>query len=114
MTQRKFLGEETLTSLVGTPYEGFTPTAWAMRFIEAYGGIDGDHHKTWVLDQVARILKGTPVEVRLARWDDGFSEYRFSTAAEPSSEYREWAHSMLGKQGEDGEYEYDYDVGIAP
>lgn len=30
----------------------------AMKIIEQYGWIDGDHHKKWVLDQVARILLG--------------------------------------------------------
>ena len=28
----------------------------AMRIIEDFGGIDGEHHKAWVIDQVARAL----------------------------------------------------------
>ena len=26
--------------------------------IQRYGGIQGDHHRAWVLDQVMRIIKG--------------------------------------------------------
>jgi hypothetical protein len=29
-----------------------------MSIIEKYGQIDGDHHKAWVIDQIARIIKG--------------------------------------------------------
>ena len=31
----------------------------ALSLIYSYGSIDGDNHKTWVLDQVVRILTGT-------------------------------------------------------
>ena len=31
----------------------------ALDMITRYGGIAGDHHKSWVLDQVVRILTGT-------------------------------------------------------
>jgi hypothetical protein len=56
---------------------------WAMTYIERYGSIDGAHHKTWVLDQIARILKGTPVITTEARWSNGHTEMRFTTG-EPS------------------------------
>lgn len=29
----------------------------AIDLIVKFGGIDGDHHKAWVLDQVVRILR---------------------------------------------------------
>lgn len=58
----------------------------ALDLIFLYGGIDGAHHKQWVLDQVARKLTG-----------DG---------------YRAWvaAHNA----GEDGPNTYEWDEGIAP
>lgn len=62
------------------------PVAYALEVIERYGGIDGQHHKTWVIDQVARMLTG-----------DG---------------YNEWVREM--KDGEDGPETYDWDTGIAP
>lgn len=60
----------------------------AIGIIEQYGGIDGDHHKTWVIDQVVRALTG-----------DGYSD---------------WVEEMKGSTDEHGEREYDWDVGIAP
>lgn len=97
-----------------TPFKDFTPTDWAMYFIGSYGQIDGDHHKTWVLDQVARILKGTPVIVRQASWSNGEKEFR-EKLGEPSSEYLSWVQEMLGDYDEENEEdEYGYDYGIAP
>ena len=90
-------------------YENYTPTDWAIAFIEAYGWIDGAHHKTWVLDRIARVLHGTPVLV--TEYPGGFN---FNTAEPPSAEYTRWVESMLGEKDEDGEYEYGYDEGIAP
>lgn len=90
----------------------YTEKDWAMYFIECYGQIDGDHHKAWVLDQVARILQGTPITIMKACWDSGYFEYRVYTG-NASDEYYKWAKSMLGEE-HDGEYEYDYDEGIAP
>jgi hypothetical protein len=51
-----------------------------------YGGIDGDHHKTWVIDQMVRALTG----------DD----------------YAHWV--AAAKSGEDGPETYGWDEGIAP
>jgi len=51
-----------------------------------YGGIDGGHHKMWVIDQMVRVLAG-----------DGYEEL-----------VRE------AKEGEDGPDTYDWDEGIAP
>jgi hypothetical protein len=110
-----FLGETVLDSLDGTPYEGFTPQDWALTYIGSYGQIDGGHHKQWVLDQVARILLGTPVVVSIAKWDNDYSEYRFTLSDEASKEYDEWVQDMKGEYDEESEeYEYNYDEGIAP
>ena len=105
-----FLGEFPV-DVKDTRFKDYTPTNWAMYYIGSYGQIDGAHHKLWVLDQVARILKGTPVIVKEARWSNGHSEYRV-TLGEPSLEYLNWANFMR-KDPDDGE-EYEYDEGIAP
>ncbi len=88
-----YLGETLVTDLKGTPYEDYKPEDWALEYILKYGGIDGEHHKTWVLDQVARILCGTAVTVTKAAWDRGAGvkqiEYRIETG-EPTAEYRAW------------------------
>jgi len=54
--------------------------------IHQYGGIDGNHHKQWVLDQVVRALTG-------AKYDDWVKEHN---------------------DGKDGPDTYEWDVGIAP
>mgnify|MGYP006269383671 CR=1 FL=1 len=109
----KYLGETLVDVNKHPEFSKYTNTDWAMYFIQMYGGIDGGHHKTWVLDQAARCLKNTPVVVKEAKWDNGEREYRISTGV-PSKEYKDWAQSMLGKKDEFGQYEYDYDEGIAP
>lgn len=101
-----YLGEEELESCEGTPYEGFEPEDWALEYLLRYGGIDGDHHKAWVIDQCIRILKGTPVKLRLARWENGHEEYRFSTG-DPSDEYTELVKQLAAD-------DYIHDEGIAP
>lgn len=57
----------------------------AVGLIFQYGQIDGDHHKAWLLDQVARTL--------LSNYDEVIVRYR---------------------AGEDGPETYSWDEGIAP
>jgi hypothetical protein len=94
-----------------TPLRTVTGAEAALTIINLYGQIDGEHHKQWVIDQVARILLGTPVTVVLAKWANGHQEERFRTG-EPTVEYAEWV--KRAKAGEDGPETYDYDEGIAP
>lgn len=107
-----YLGQK-IVDIEETPFKKYTKEDWAMYFIERYGQYDGGHHKQWVLDQIARILKGTPVVIELAKWENGEEEYRVSTDENVSIDYKNWAHEMLGGI-EDGEYEYSYDEGVAP
>jgi hypothetical protein len=51
-----------------------------------YGGIDGDHHKAWVIDQIVRVLTGEKYEALVTR----------------------------AKAGEDGPETYAWDCGVAP
>jgi hypothetical protein len=111
-----YLGETVLNSTQGTPYEGFTASDWALYFVHRYGGIDGAHHKQWVLDQVARLLNGSPVILSLAQWEDGTKEYRFNVG-NPSYEYLAWVRKQKGKWIDNEDYkgwEYNWDEGIAP
>lgn len=112
MSERTYLGEKRVP-LHRTPFRGYDQALWALYFVSSYGQIDGDHHKAWVLDQVARILLRTPVVVKLASWSDGLTEWRVETGA-PSQAYLDWVERQLGETGADGEREYSYDEGIAP
>lgn len=51
-----------------------------------YGGFDGAHHKTWVIDQMVRVLAGGDYDAIVAN----------------------------AKDGEDGPDTYEWDEGIAP
>lgn len=51
-----------------------------------YGGIDGDHHKAWVIDQMVRVLTG-----------DNYQQIVTEAC-----------------NGEDGPNTYSWEVGIAP
>lgn len=57
----------------------------AVALIEQYGGIEGDHHRAWVIDQVVRCLV---------------------------TDYAAWVKAQ--KDGEDGPETYDWDEGIPP
>lgn len=60
----------------------------ALECANNYGGIDGEHHKTWVIDQMVRALCGT------------------------EAAYRQWVANHC--DGEDGPNTYGWDTGIAP
>ncbi len=64
----------------------------ALRVAENYGGIDGDHHKMWVIDQMVRALTGCRHNYR-TEYDDWLAEYR---------------------SGENGADTYEWDEGISP
>jgi hypothetical protein len=58
----------------------------ALDIILRYGGIDGEHHKAWVIDQVVRALTG--------------------------EDYERWV--AMAKSGEDGPETYSWDEGVSP
>ena len=57
----------------------------ALDLITEWGGIDGGHHKQWLLDQLVQCL---------------------------SDDYEKWVREY--QNGEDGEETYLWDEGIAP
>jgi hypothetical protein len=69
----------------GTEYESIIE---ALDIANRYGGIDGHHHKAWVIDQMVRALTGT------------------------STEYLAWVKSHC--DGEDGPNTYLWYIGVVP
>lgn len=112
LAKAKYLGEEPIDLTTDQTYANYTQKDWALRWLFQYGQIDGEHHKTWVLDQIARIMHGTPVVGKIARWDNGESEHRFSLG-EPSQAYRDWVEEYM-ERDENGDPQYLYDTGVAP
>jgi hypothetical protein len=58
----------------------------AIELAVRFGGIDGDHHKSWVIDQMVRLLAGDQYDKIVTK----------------------------AKAGEDGPETYSWNVGIAP
>jgi len=106
-----YLGE-TILDISKTEYKDYDKGDWALLYIEMYGGIDGSHHKAWVMDQVVRILNGTKVILSKAEWKNGTINHRFNLD-EPSQKYLDWVKEYEGEE-DDGEIMYEYDIGIAP
>lgn len=58
----------------------------AVEMATRYGGIDGAHHKAWVIDQMVRILTGDEYERVIAEactGDDGPETYAWDEGAAP-------------------------------
>ena len=91
------------------PYKDYDKSDWMAEYIQMYGGIDGSHHKDWVMDQCIRIWTGSEVIVKQARWKDGeetLEEYRIDIG-EPTEKYKK----MVEDTEEAG---YGWNYGIAP
>lgn len=108
-----YMGERDIP-IEATEFRDFDRDHWVMWYLQQYGGIDGAHHKDWLLDQIARILTGAEITVRMAEWLKG-GRYEFELrvdVGEPTEEYHDWVKSV--KAGEDGPETYGYSTGIAP
>lgn len=71
---------------VSMPLPANPDAAAAMKLIIRYGGIDGGHHKQWVLDQVARALMGARYEawrVAMCAGEDGPDTYEWDEGTPP-------------------------------
>ena len=86
------------------------PVAKALEIASDCGGIDGAHHKMWVIDQMVRALTGCPVVSDTARDCNG-ELYTFQRQGE-SDAYRRWVQDF--QHGDDGPHTYAWDVGIVP
>jgi len=82
----------------------------AIDFAVRYGGIDGGHHKMWVIDQMVRALTGCPMVTKTAKDVHG-NDYTYEDQGE-SPEYMALVAEAC--DGEDGPETYSWDVGIAP
>ena len=58
----------------------------AIEIAVKYGGIDGAHHKDWVIDQMVRALAGDQYDAVVAeacRGNDGPQTYSWETGVAP-------------------------------
>lgn len=82
--------------------------------VASWGGIDGDHHKQWVIDQMVRVLTGCPKEMVHVTGLDG-QDHDYEALGE-SVEYLAWVKDYEApREGIDDPDDYDeWDPGIAP
>jgi len=73
----------------------------ALKLLTNYGGFDGAHHKAWAIDQAIRVLCGVPIP----------EEHRVPGGATNDEYIR---HVYESCKGEDGDWTYAWEVGIAP
>lgn len=74
------------------------------------GSIDGEHHKTWVIDQMVRILTGCE-DKEVEAIDYKGKKYTYMTLGE-SEKYLKWVADHC--EGEDGPNTYSWDEGRIP
>jgi hypothetical protein len=72
----------------------------ALRILTKCGGFDGDHHKAWAIDQAVRALCGV---------QDGPHGYPGEAV---NDEYLR--HVYESCKGEDGDWTYSWETGVAP
>lgn len=82
----------------------------ALEYAVRFGGIYGDHHKAWVIDQMVRALTDCPMVTESAIDVHGKS-YEYEAQGE-SEEYKKLVADACN--GEDGAETYSWEVGIAP
>jgi len=78
--------------------------------IAEMGGIDGAHHKQFVIDQIVRALTGCSIEQR--RGIDCYGRLYEYEIMVPNDEYSTWVMAYCA--GEDGPETYSWDCGVAP
>lgn len=85
-------------------------TSKALEIAAQFGGIDGGHHKMWVIDQMVRALIGCSVIKKTANDCNGV-KFEYEAFGE-SDEYRRFVADA--NDGADGPQTYSWDTGIAP
>jgi len=97
-----YLGEFPVDIKAHPEFSEYTKESWILRWIEMFGGIDGSHHKDWLVDQIAQIVTGAEVSVVQGKWDNGFCQYRYYLKSTPA--YDAWIETFDG----------NYDAGSPP
>lgn len=82
----------------------------ALAIAHGSAGVDGAHHKMWVIDQMIRALTGCPRLLRAARDVNG-NPYIYEAYGE-SDDYTAWVAEFCN--GEDGPTTYEWDTTGTP
>ena len=82
----------------------------AINMAVSYGGIDGGHHKAWVIDQMVRLLTDCEYETVEAEDYKG-NKYTYDKLNE-GKKYKKLVADACN--GEDGPDTYEWDIGCPP
>lgn len=75
-----------MTHLLKDIADGDPRVEKALKLLVRFGGIDGEHHKTWCIDQAVRILSGRKYKVLVAaacEGEDGPDTYGWDEGTPP-------------------------------
>lgn len=89
----------------------------ALDFALKYGHIDGNHHKSWLIDQMVRALTGCPMITKRSTFVKG-KPFLVQDQGE-SGEYMDFVAKHVDfvtkyDDKEEESYAYEWDCGIAP
>ncbi len=101
---------EALINVVNTAVETSQRVERALEIAMQSAGVDGDHHKAWVIDQMIRALTDCQIVERSSKDSNG-QVYFYSTLGE-SEAYQSFLRRF--RAGEDGPETYHWNEGIAP
>lgn len=76
-------------------------------YFAGLGQFDGSHHKTWVIDQIVRVVMDCPIIEKTTTLTNG-QTFTFQAQGE-SQEYKDFVSDYCGEEGE-----YRWNIGIAP
>jgi len=105
-----YIGESPIDWKTHPELKDMTEKDWALLMAFQHAQVDGAHHKTWVIDQMVRILNGAEITVKEAEWASGETVIRWTVGS--SDDYIEWVKKYA--DGEDGPETYEWEEGIAP
>lgn len=79
-----------------------------------HAGIDGAHHKAYIIDQMVRALTGCKREVRYTNvyLNGQFTDTIMNSVLAPTKEYEDFVKGY--EAGEDGPDTYEWDKGTPP
>jgi len=80
--------------------------------LAAWGTVDGDHHKMWLIDQIVRALTDCPIVSIKSRYRNAQGDEYFYEGYGESPAYL--AFVAEHEDGEDGPGTYEWDTGVAP
>ncbi|QVD49237.1 hypothetical protein LUCX_167 [Xanthomonas phage vB_XciM_LucasX] len=105
-----YLGS-TPVALKDTPWGGMSQMERIRWMAQQYGGIDGEDHQKWLVNQILRLTYNATITACVHRWRTGEEEYHYTIGTSP--EYDAYIYSLFENEEIDAQQLADLE-GIAP